>query len=719
MIKFEYSVKHCLSVSLFTLIALLYADVALFAQDTDVIELKNLPREGLLLKTGWKYQLGDNPKWAAADFNDSDWDTIDPTPDIHELPILWENSIVWFRLQIDVDSLYVSNLAMTMTQSGASEIYLDGSLIRKFGVVSTDPKEIIAFNPRRELPFAIPVTQSGSHVLAVRFALEPGIYYTTAWDHPNPGISPNINTFGNMQETYQEDVGSNNKSNAIRIAAYLFLTLLYLSFYVFNPAQKTSLYFFAFAFIWAMVWWTFDLASDLTLRHYFYFANSSLILQLIGWLFGLTAMYKLLEAKRSWSYYILIIFSILCIPLSILVYPNGWLAFAILFVILIYIDILRITILAVKKGKPGVMIIGAGVAVALLMWVVFMAMSFSLVSISLNMWLVFDIHHLVLPVAVSIYFGYDFALTNRTLAQKLIEVKRLSDEKSEILTRQKETLELQVTERTLELQKSLENLRSTQSQLIQSEKMASLGELTAGIAHEIQNPLNFVNNFWEVNEELLAEMKGELDKGNVDDAKAIADDAIENQQKILHHGKRADAIVKGMLQHSRSSSGQKELTDLNALCDEYLRLSYHGLRAKDKSFNAKFETQLDPTLPKVNIVPQDIGRVVLNLINNAFYAVSERLRQAQPDSDYEPMVTVSTKNLGDKIEITVKDNGNGIPDSIKEKIFQPFFTTKPTGQGTGLGLSLSYDIVKAHGGELKVETNEGEGSEFIILLSFF
>ena len=260
-----------------------------------------------------------------------------------------------------------------------------------------------------------------------------------------------------------------------------------------------------------------------------------------------------------------------------------------------------------------------------------------------------------------------------------------------------------------------ERLRNTQSQLIQSEKMASLGELTAGIAHEIQNPLNFVNNFSEVNEELLAEMKEELDKGNINDAKSIANDAIENQQKILHHGKRADAIVKGMLQHSKGSSGQKELTDLNALCDEYLRLSYHGLRAKDKSFNAKFDTQFDQSIEKVEVVPQDIGRVILNLITNAFYVVNEKSKQGI--AGYKPTVSVSTKKEGNAVLISVQDNGNGIPDSIKEKIFQPFFTTKPTGQGTGLGLSLSYDIVKAHGGELRVETKEGEGSEFIIQLS--
>ncbi|HEU4860922.1 MAG TPA: ATP-binding protein, partial [Chitinophagaceae bacterium] len=270
------------------------------------------------------------------------------------------------------------------------------------------------------------------------------------------------------------------------------------------------------------------------------------------------------------------------------------------------------------------------------------------------------------------------------------------------------------------LEMTLTNLKATQSQLIQSEKMASLGELTAGIAHEIQNPLNFVNKFSEVNKELLTELNEEIENGNYSGAKSIAKDAINNQEKINHHGKRADAIVKGMLQHSRSSSGAKEPTDINALADEYLRLSYHGLRAKDKSFNATMKTDFDESIGKINVVPPEIGRVILNLINNAFYAVDEKKKAPQSASgggdEYEPTVIISTKKEKDKVEIKVKDNGNGIPQKVLDKIFQPFFTTKPTGQGTGLGLSLSYDIVNAHGGELKVETKEGEGSEFIILL---
>ena len=264
------------------------------------------------------------------------------------------------------------------------------------------------------------------------------------------------------------------------------------------------------------------------------------------------------------------------------------------------------------------------------------------------------------------------------------------------------------------LESTLTNLKATQSQLIQSEKMASLGELTAGIAHEIQNPLNFVNNFSDVNEELLTEMKDELSRGKIEGAIALANDVIENQKKINHHGRRADTIVKGMLQHSRSGNGIKEPTDINNLCDEYLRLAYHGLRAKDSSFNAITKTDFDNSIEKINIIPQDIGRVILNLINNAFYAVDEKKKSRV--ENYEPTVSVSTKKTNGKVEIKVSDNGNGIPQKVVGKIFQPFFTTKPTGQGTGLGLSLSYDIVKTHGGELKVETKEGQGSVFVIAL---
>ncbi|MBS1746798.1 MAG: histidine kinase [Bacteroidetes bacterium] len=331
----------------------------------------------------------------------------------------------------------------------------------------------------------------------------------------------------------------------------------------------------------------------------------------------------------------------------------------------------------------------------------------------------------------SVLWGVGVWLVTRKQQKELSRVKEKAleeEQNNKVISAMKAQLEVQVAERTAELTKqkeelenTLHELKSTQAQLIQSEKMASLGELTAGIAHEIQNPLNFINNFSEVNNELIEEYRTEGTTMSEEDKESLLSDIVQNNEKIAYHGKRADAIVKGMLQHSRKSTGTKEPTDINALCDEYLRLAFHGLRAKDKSFNAKFISDFDPTVGKINVVAQDIGRVILNLINNAFYAVSEKLKQQIPG--YEPTVTIKTNKQpatdGNRsmVIIRVIDNGNGIPKNIIDKIFQPFFTTKPTGQGTGLGLSLSYEIItQGHGGELKVETKENEGTTFIIML---
>ena len=323
---------------------------------------------------------------------------------------------------------------------------------------------------------------------------------------------------------------------------------------------------------------------------------------------------------------------------------------------------------------------------------------------------------------------YNFQKQQKVLDKEREEQKR-KDEENEA---KKTSLEYLVAERTqeltiqtIELQRALDELKATQNQLVQSEKMASLGELTAGIAHEIQNPLNFVNNFSEVSVELCQELEEEINKTEIPAADkeyiaGIISDLSQNQQKITHHGKRADSIVKGMLQHSRASSGTKEPTDINALADEYMRLAYHGLRAKDKEFNATLTTDFDPTIGKIEVLPQDLGRVFLNLFTNAFYAVAEkkRLNKNNPAfANYKPEVKIITKLFGGKLYIRVADNGTGMPESVKSKIFQPFFTTKPTGQGTGLGLSMSYDIIsKSHDGILDVSSTAGEGTEFKITL---
>jgi len=311
---------------------------------------------------------------------------------------------------------------------------------------------------------------------------------------------------------------------------------------------------------------------------------------------------------------------------------------------------------------------------------------------------------------VKLYFIVGVAFVFLILLMLMYYNNRQKQRAFKLIRRQKQ----ETDEQKLKVEQAYSELKSTQNQLIQSEKMASLGELTAGIAHEIQNPLNFINNFSEVNRELIDDWNNEMENGNTHEAKLIAKDIFENQDKINQHGKRIDAIVKSMLQHSRESTGQKEATDINALANEYLMLAYHGFRAKDKSFNPFLYTDFDPSIGKMDIIPQDIGRVLLNIYNNSFYAIAEKKR-LHPESG-ELSVSVTTKKSNGQIEIKVKDNGMGIPLKALDKIFQPFFTTKPTGQGTGLGLSLSYDIIKAHGGKIKVDTREGEFTEFIIQL---
>jgi two-component system, NtrC family, sensor kinase len=317
-------------------------------------------------------------------------------------------------------------------------------------------------------------------------------------------------------------------------------------------------------------------------------------------------------------------------------------------------------------------------------------------------------------------FMISYSTSQRKKLRYHKDLQRLNEEKHRSLEEQNTLLEKRVEERTLELQHqkdalqaSLSELEATQLQLVQKEKMASLGELTAGIAHEIQNPLNFVNNFSEVSAELLDELTTEARAGNTAQVLELAADLLQNISKITHHGRRADSIVKNMLQHSRSSTGQKEPTDLNALADEYLRLAYHGLRAKDKSFNAILETSFDPALGKIAVVPQDVGRVFLNLFNNAFYTIQEKKHKL--GEVFQPKVTVQTSRRNGVVEVRVLDNGMGVTKGVITKIFQPFFTTKPTGEGTGLGLSLSYEIItKGHGGEIKVNSTDGEGTEFVI-----
>ena len=658
----------------------------------------------------WRFHPGDDVTWANPNFDDSDWMYYKPSGLTEPIPDSLWNGYGWFRYRFAADSsAYTKITHLYFSTYGAAEVYLDGKLLQKSGAFSTDLRgEKRSMSSNRIFP-AVLMQPAEYHLLAVRFSYHKGKGYKEL-------LGKYARTFGFSIElgTDYWDQRARKRDKRAQQEFYILGTLLLLVvflhgfLFVLFPAERSNLYIAIVAsllFLHIIVSYG-GLLFEYDILQYILFIRIPFIILFMTSLsmfpFTLNSMFnqkpRLIHKILIWLFPIFTMANFILsghvpnVPIAI-VFPS----------IVIYFSA-QVLLQALRNKQKGVWIVAVAflsVIIAAVTWVFYTKYAKNF-RIEIHSFLMYMIYGSV-PLGLTAFMATRFRDLYKNLEQK-------------------------VKERTHELNQSLENLRSTQSQLIQSEKMASLGQLTAGIAHEIQNPLNFVNNFSEVNTELIDEADQEIDKGNISEVKTILKDIKENEQKINHHGKRADSIVKGMLQHSRSNTGHKEPTDINALADEYLRLSYHGMRAKDKLFNAEYKTDFDPKLPKINVIPQDIGRVLLNLINNAFYAVhvhvetrhalSLQQTPPQPQPDYNPSVIVSTKNKASHVEIRVKDDGSGIPAHIIDKIFQPFFTTKPTGQGTGLGLSLAYDIVKAHGGEIKVESNEGKGTEFIIQLPF-
>jgi two-component system NtrC family sensor kinase len=695
-----------------------------FAQSAQVFHLnKSLEQDTLL--SGWKFHPGDDPHWANPGFDDSQWQPADPGTDITKFHRLKNAGVGWLRLHITADSAVTRERILAwVSQYSASEIYLDGKLIQKYGYIDHDPAKTMAVTPAGEL-FELKLKGGGTQVIAVRVGYQSRILYVSPLYVPLPAFSMYINGY-KAATANSEDLSKLNQEQLVMysIAAgiFLILCLIHLLYFIFDRSQKISLYYLIYCvsvfYIYLTFVYIFYQGHSETLSTYMLIFNAGIICFCTAFLFLVLVVYVLFGYHERTVFKVLVILSL---PVVLGIFLDDIIsAFidGVVFPVLCMLEVARICFLAIKQKRKDAAIIFPVICLYIILYVWEGSLDQTTVLATLLIYFVF----LGLPIAIAIYLGLKTASTNRALKTTLAEVQMLSaqnllkeQEKQQILADQNILLETQVNERTSELNQSLTHLKQTQTQLIQSEKMASLGELTAGIAHEIQNPLNFVNNFSDVNREMLIELREELDKGDIEEAKAIAIDIEQNEQKINHHGKRADSIVKGMLEHSRSTSGQKEPTDINQLADEYLRLAYHGLRAKDKSFNAELTTRFDKNLPNINIIPQDIGRVLLNLFNNAFYAVSQKRKTA--GANYKPEVSVTTSTKNGWVMIKVKDNGIGMPDAIKEKIMQPFFTTKPTGEGTGLGLSLTYDmVVKGHGGIIEVVSKEGEGSEFTISL---
>jgi two-component system, NtrC family, sensor kinase len=711
---------------------LLFFSTYTYAQKGDIFRIDSLPTEGVLLDKGWTFHAGDNPDWAKPQFDDSAWDVIDPTKDIMDLPQIQDGKIGWLRLQIKMDSsLMPQPHALAIIQAVASEIYIDGQLIEKFGELhNTVYKAFYTGYPTIYTPISLPKNKA-TVTLAIRFAFQKGLPYNRYANGANYLFNTTICSINNIVES-NDYIKRQIMFCFSKVGAFSILFILHLAFFAFFPLQKANLYFSGMALFFALhnfSWGAFLVFYPIeNLQFLMYCGLIRVPIYTIAYILLARAFYAMFNFKTDFIFWLIFGSNILICLANYFDYYEGVQVSEFRTIVLNIIASLYITIKAVltKKRNSQLVFIGLmfsifGLTIRYLIdyYGFFPGYKFTFLTHACDF-----AGQICIPISISWFLGSNFAFTSKSLEKKLEEVQHLSKEKQDILAAQNQTLEKQVEARTAELVAS-------QNQLIQSEKLASLGELMAGIAHEIQNPLNFVNNFSELSVDLAKELKEEMYKIEIPEKDKtyigeIVTDLSQNQEKINHHGKRASSIVKGMLEHSSTSTGMRELTDINKLADEYLQLSYHGLRAKDKDFNADFTTDFDKNLPKIEVIQQDMGRVLLNVINNAFYAVQQRAKvpSLSDGETYTPTVTVSTHYSappfgaeGAQIMIKVKDNGTGMPESVRAKIFQPFFTTKPTGQGTGLGLSLVYDIVtKGHGGSLEVESTEGVGTTFTLIL---
>jgi two-component system, NtrC family, sensor kinase len=702
-----------------TLILLLLSS-HIFAQNSDIFRVDSLPTDGVLLDKNWKFHAGDNPEWAKGTFDDAAWASIDPTKDIMEVPQIQDGKIGWLRLQLKMDSSLLSKPCfLGVFQTIASEIYVDGQLIKRFGELHpTESKANYTGYPTMFTPVNLPKSQTNI-TIAVRFAMQKGLTYNRFANGANCLFHSTIISIDNITEldySLKEQI----MFCFSKVGAFMILFIIHIAFFVFYPPQNANLYFSGMALFFAIfntMWGSFLVFFPIeNLKFLMFIGLIRVPIYTIAYILLVRAFYAMYNFKIDVIFWLIFWVNVLILLANYFDYFSGVQVSEFRTITLSILASLYITIKAMlaKKRNAQLVFIGLLCSIAaltarfLIDYYGFMSeYRFSILTHAFDF-----IGQISIPISISWFLGNDFAYTSKVLAKKLEEVQQLSEEKQLILATQNETLEKQVQERTAEL-------KASQNQLIQSEKLASLGELTSGIAHLIQNPLNFVNNFSELNVDLAEDLKVEIQKPDIDKVyvEELLIDLRQNQEKINNHGKQASNIVKGMLEHARTTKGAKELTDINALIDKYFFISYHSLKGKDKDVNINMKTDLDKNLPTIEVFPQDLGRVLLNILNNAFYAVNQRSQQLAPS--YTPSVFVTTQLVDNQIVIKIKDNGLGMSESMRTKVFQPFFTTKPNGEGTGLGLSLAYDIVtKGHGGTLEVDSTEGVGTEFIIRLPY-
>ena len=675
---------------------------------------------------GWIFKQGSDTAWAKKNLDPAGWKKLKPT----DLSATYADKTGrvegWFRIKIKMDTSF-GDKAFSIKGStwAASDFYIDGKLVASQGNTGINGMPYHEHNPYGNLATAIDLKAGKEYTIAVHFVDYTPSLLSFQLKSQFTGLSSLIRITGPGYNKYflLKGVKELVTFYIVWISVCAILSLLFWFLYLQNPFEKNLLVIaLCSTLITLAEYCQFSSGTNTTMSFTGFAVYNFLFVVFVA---AICVLITLLLARifkgrlsRGLKIYLIVFSAGMIITYQLPDNIANPLTIGLLASIVVVGAYYIFTSWRKLKGAQWAIVAGT---LSTLIWAIayIFVVTLRVQNDSLNYMLATG-YSLSFPLSLLVYVALRFKEAFTEVKMHAQQVIHLSEEKKQQALNQQKKLEDEVSRQTLELRNTLNDLKSTQAQLIQSEKMASLGELTAGIAHEIQNPLNFVNNFSDVNTELVDELRSELAVGNLQSADEIATSIKDNEQKINHHGKRADAIVKGMLQHSRTSGGKKELTDINALIDEYIRLAYHGFRAKDprdaahKSFSAKVETGFDESIGNINTVPQDMGRALLNLINNAFYAVNEKAKQNIPG--YEPAISVGTKKTGNTVYIKISDNGGGIPQKIADKIFQPFFTTKPTGQGTGLGLSLAYDIVKAHGGEINVNSKDGQGSEFIIAI---
>ncbi len=711
---------------LFLSVSLVAKFNVLFAQKSNIVVIDSLPTD---LEKGWKWHSGDSETYARPDFDDSQWQAIDPSQAIGQLKQITKAQIGWLRLTVKPDSTLVGKiLYFYVMQSGASEIYIDGQLLTKLGVVSKDPLKEQVHSSVLGTPTFFSFKTNRQQVIAVRYSFSKG---NTIWplglNGNRPAFTVRINKTDGLIDKILDYVSHSTAYNGFLLALFLTMAMLHYILFLYNR-NKTINRTFALTLLFAALHFLVGMLGDNTknmLHTELY--RAAYVVSIVIYLNMLVyTVVKYLDQKTTIIYCIFASSLFMAALLSV-TFKWPWLGYVYYSMCFLLLgEAVRIGFKAKKIGNKDANVLLVSFGLLIVLFLVRLLLIKNVISSEAIPYLsnyLMASFYICTAATLSILLAKNNAINEIALQKKIVEIEALSTEKQHLLATQNQTLERQVAERTAALNESLSDLKATQAQLIQSEKLASLGELTAGIAHEIQNPLNFVTNFSELSIDLAKELQDELSNKGTESESLVAElitDLIENQEKINFHGKRVSSIVKGMLEHSRNNSGQKEWTDIGQLANEYLRLSYHGLRAKNNDFNADFELILEPNLPKINVVSQDISRVLLNLINNAFQ--SQALPQPVADGLKHHKVIVEIKtllspDLKTNLAILISDNGSGMSAATKAKIFQPFFTTKPTGEGTGLGLSLAYDIItKGHGGTIGCESVEGKGTIFTVTL---